>query len=214
MLLRLIEDWLADGEKSVLSADVARALFVASGWVTVNGNRLGLDDGMTTIEELSVEGGAEGATVWRWELVEQNAEIAFIGARGAIILESAIDSTLLDQGALMRLDSVAFPPAGTAMLHTHQGPGIRRLYDGLIRIDTEGHSTSYGPGGAWFEAGPEPVFAQAAHRTNTRFIRTMILPQKLAGISSISYVREEDRDKPKSQTYRSYGETLLRRTGV
>src|SRR5215475_10648072 len=63
---------------------------------------------------------------------------------------------------LLRGDSVAFPPGGCAYLHRHQGPGIRCLLDGGIRIDTGGRSTSYGPGGAWYESGPVPVFAQAA----------------------------------------------------
>ena len=40
----------------------------------------------------------------------------------------------------------AFPPGGCAYLHRHQGPGIRCLLEGGIRIDTHGRSTSYGPG--------------------------------------------------------------------
>jgi hypothetical protein len=104
---------------------------------------------------------------------------------------------------LMRGDSVAFPPGGCAYLHTHQGPGIRCLLEGGIRIDTHGRSTAYGPGGAWFESGPEPVFAQGADRP-TRFIRVMILPRTLLGKSSISYVNEEDKARPKSQQYKIY----------
>ena len=103
----------------------------------------------------------------------------------------------------MRGDSVAFPPGGCAYLHTHQGPGIRCLIEGGIRIDTHGRSTSYGPGGAWFESGPEPVFAQGADRT-TRFIRVMVLPRALIGKSSIAYVNEEDKARPKSQQYKIY----------
>ena len=95
------------------------------------------------------------------------------------------------------------------MLHTHQGPGIRCLREGVIRIDTEGHSTAFGPGGAWFEAGPEPVFAQAHAEGQSRFIRAMVLPDALRGKSSIHYVNAEDRAKPKSQTYRSFGEIGL-----
>ena len=107
------------------------------------------------------------------------------------------------ESLLMRCDSVAFPPGGCAYLHTHQGPGIRCLIEGGIRIDTGGASHSYGPGGAWFEAGPEPVFAQAADRP-TRFIRVMVLPARLLGQSSIAYVNAEDREKPKSQRYKVY----------
>ena len=73
-----------------------------------------------------------------------------------------------------------------------------------IRIDTDGHSTAYGPGGAWFEAGPIPVFAQAAMDRPSRFIRVMVLPRALLGQSSIRYVDEADRDKPRSQKYKGY----------
>ena len=68
---------------------------------------------------------------------------------------------------------------------------------------TEGASHCYAPGGAWFEPGPEPVFARAADRP-TRFIRVMVLPASLKGQSSIGYVNAEDRDKPKSQRYQVY----------
>ena len=99
-----------------------------------------------------------------------------------------------------------FPARGTALLHTHQGPGIRCLREGEIRIDTEGRSASYGPGGAWFESGPEPVFAQASLDVPSRFIRAMVLPRSLLGASSIRYVNDEDRNKPKSQRYRVFSE--------
>src|SRR5204863_440262 len=83
-------------------------------------------------------------------------------------------------------------------LHRHQGPGIRCLLEGGIRIDTGGRSTSYGPGGAWYESGPEPVFAQAAPDRPSRFIRVMVLPRALLGKSSIQYVNEEDKNKPRT----------------
>jgi hypothetical protein len=116
----------------------------------------------------------------------------------------------LDPGAgrlwLMRCDSVAFPPGGCAYTHVHQGPGIRCLKEGSIRIDTEETSRRYGPGEAWFESGPQPVFAQADLALPTRFIRVMVLPRELRGRSSIRYVLAEDQDKPKTQTYRGYCE--------
>jgi hypothetical protein len=99
---------------------------------------------------------------------------------------------------------VAFPPGGCAYLHTHQGPGIRCLIEGGIRIDTHGRSTCYGPGGAWYESGPEPVFAQAAADRPSRFIRVMILPRALLGKSSLQLVNEADKSKPRAQQYKSF----------
>src|SRR5690606_17457696 len=77
--------------------------------------------------------------------------------------------------------------------------------EGRIRIDTDGHSTSYAPGGGWFEAGPVPVFAQACEDASTRFIRVMVLPAALLGKRSISYVNAEDRDNAKSPSYKGDG---------
>ena len=119
---------------------------------------------------------------------------------------SAALETLPKGDLILRGDSVAFPPGGCAYLHRHQGPGIRCLIEGGIRIDTHGRSTSYGPGSAWFESGPEAVFAQAAPDRATRFVRVMILPRELVGKSSIQYVNEEDKAKPRSQSYRIFAD--------
>ena len=56
----------------------------------------------------------------------------------------------------MRCDRVDFPPGGEALLHTHQGPGIRCLLFGAFRVETDGDGWSSTRYGAWFEAGPEP----------------------------------------------------------
>jgi hypothetical protein len=102
---------------------------------------------------------------------------------------------------LIRCDRVDFPPGGVAYLHTHQGPGMRVLLHGSIRIDTQGRSHSYGPLEAWYEPGPEPVFAAASETEPTAFVRCMVLPVTLRGKSSIRYVRDEDAGKPKPQSY-------------
>jgi quercetin dioxygenase-like cupin family protein len=102
---------------------------------------------------------------------------------------------------LMRCDRVDFPPGGVAYLHTHQGPGVRVLLKGTIRIETGGAASEYGPLQAWFEPGPEPVFAAASDAEPTAFVRCMVLPARLRGQSSIRYVRDEDAAKPKSQQY-------------
>ena len=52
------------------------------------------------------------------------------------------------------------------------------------------------------------MFAQAAGRP-TRFIRVLILPRALIGKSSIQYVNEADKAKPKSQQYKVYVDAPL-----
>jgi len=80
------------------------------------------------------------------------------------------------------------------------------LIDGGIRIDTLGHSTSYGPGSTWYETGSDPVFAQAAMDRPSRFIRVMILPRSLIGKSSFQFVNEEDKTKPRVQQYKIFAD--------
>jgi hypothetical protein len=211
LLLRLVEDVLADGTGYGGALPPRhRFLYVAAGDVSIGGRIVAADDGWCDGEAPALRAGAGGATIWRWELVPERAAAAEGGAgwRATEKLAAPLDGALPAAPLLLRGDSVAFPAGGCALRHVHQGPGIRCLIAGAMRIDTHGHSTWYTPGGAWFEAGPEPVFAQAADQP-TRFIRCMVLPAALLGKSSIRYVDEADRDRPKDQRYRQFAETPI-----
>jgi hypothetical protein len=198
--LSLFEDVYRNGAVANLPPGI-RMFFVAHGAAVIDGREL--QTGATWFGEgaVNVAGGAEGASIWRWELSEgDSAQFHAPDVSTRAKLSAALDT--LPQGELLfRGDSVAFPPGGTALTHRHQGPGIRCMIEGAIRIDTHGRSTSYGPGGAWFETGPDDVFAQADPVRPSRFIRVMVLPRALLGQSSIRYVREADKNKPKSQKY-------------
>jgi hypothetical protein len=100
---------------------------------------------------------------------------------------------------LVRCDRVDFPPGGVAYLHTHPGPGIRCLLFGSIRIDTAGHSATYGQFEAWFERGPDPVFAAASETEETAFVRVMLLPREWEGKRTIRYVNADDAERPRTQ---------------
>ena len=207
-MLRLYEDTLsADGALDGPLPALPRMMFVVHGAATIAGRALGDGEAWFGEEACPVVPGKAGVTCWRFELAPAAAAPGAARGRGVISHEklAAQLDTLPAGELLMRGDSVAFPPGGCAYLHTHQGPGIRCLIEGGIRIDTHGRSTSYGPGGAWFESGPEPVFAQGADRTS-RFVRVMILPRALIGKSSIEYLNEEDKVKPKSQSYKLYAD--------
>jgi len=207
--MRLFEDTLFGGEEVRFDDPAPRALYVSAGSVAVNGKDVPSDDGVVHTKETTICAGEVGATVWRWEVGSAASDAGACAHRTGLRLAGRIDPAAIADELLIRLDSVAFPPGGTALLHTHQGPGIRCLREGEIRIDTEGRSSSYGPGGAWFESGPEAVFAQASTEVPSRFIRTMVLPRALLGASSIRYVNIEDRDKPKSQAYRVFAEAPI-----
>jgi hypothetical protein len=181
-------------------------IFVAHGAVATGDRTLKTDEAFSGEGAVTLKAGNEGATLWRWELLASAASAASVP--GMVTREKLAASleTLPKGELLLRGDSVAFPPHGCAFLHRHQGPGTRCVFEGAIRIDTHGKSTSYGPGGAWYETGPDPVFAQAAPDRPTRFIRVMILPRTLIGKSSIEYLNEEDKAKPKSQSYKLYAD--------
>ena len=143
----------------------------------VEGTDVAADNGVVLAGPALVRADAAGATLWRWDVAPSGTDPVEYRHRTALRCSGPVEPATIADDLLLRLDSVAFPPGGTALLHTHQGPGIRCLKEGDIRIDTAGHSTTYCPGGAWFEEGPEPVFAQASASAPSRFIRSMVLPR-------------------------------------
>lgn len=135
-----------------------------------------------------------------WELGEGAGADALLAAE--VVLDPAIEW-------LMRCDRVDFPPGGVAYRHTHPGPGIRYLLFGSIRIETGGHAETYGPRGAWFESGPEPVYAIASESESSAFVRVMLLPREWEGRRTIRYVDPADEEKPKLQRATIFLETPI-----
>lgn len=213
MEMRLLEDVVGGGATLDLPDDgVHRVCYVVHG--TMNSGDAAFQDDQSLLIKgpTRLVAGTTGATLWRFEVAPAGKPHVSLAPASGMTREKLRQTTNLpaaDGGLLIRNDGVAFPPGGCAYLHTHQGPGIRCLIEGGIRIDTMGHSVSYGPGGAWFESGPDPVFAQAAADRPSRFIRVMVLPARLKGQSSIAYVNAEDRQKPKSQSYKGYVDEVL-----
>ena len=211
-VLRLYEDILSSAENVVFQlAPLPRFIFVVQGAATIDGKAVNEGEAWQGNGATAVKPGPAGVTCWRWELARGDQGSTVACAPGMTTREklSAYLETMPKGELLMRGDSVAFPPGGCAYRHSHQGPGIRCLIEGGIRIDTHSRSTSYGPGGAWYESGPEAVFAQASSDKPSRFIRVMILPRALAGKSSIQYVNEEDKAKPKTQQYKIYADAPI-----
>ncbi len=126
----------------------------------------------------------------RWTLADEAPADALLARE--VELEAAADW-------LMRHDRVDFQPGGVAHRHVHPGPGIRVLLHGEITIDSEGETTTYGPGEPWFERGPDPVLATTSATEPTAFIRVLLLPVAYAGQRTITYVDPADADKPKTQ---------------
>ena len=208
-VLALYEDVFSN-EATLALPPLPRMIFVVHGGVTIADRALGDGEAWHGEGAATLAAGAAGATCWRFELTSRGAADSAAGVTSRAKLSARLD-TLPAGDLLLRADSVGFPPGGCAYLHRHQGPGIRCLIEGGIRIDTHGRSTSYGPGGAWYETGPDAVFAQAAADRPSRFIRVMILPRTLAGKSSIQYVNEADKDKPRVQQYKIFADAPIAR---
>ncbi len=211
-VLRLYEDALSSAESVKFQLPpLPRFIFVVHGSATIGGQSVNEGNSWQGEGATLVKPGPGGVTIWRWELTRGDHGSTVACAPGMASHEklTAYLETLPKGELLMRGDSVAFPPGGVAYTHRHQGPGIRCMIEGGIRIDTHGRSSSYGVGGAWHETGPDPVFAQAAMDRPSRFIRVMILPRTLAGKSSIEYLNEDDKAKPKTQQYKIYADAPI-----
>lgn len=127
-----------------------------------------------------------------WQVDEDEAD-----AEGALLSRAVHLDPFADW--IVRCDRVDFPKGGIAYTHTHPGPGIRYLLAGELEIRTEGHSAHYGPGGAWFESGPDPVYAAASPHQETSFVRVLVLPAEWLGKRTIRYVDPADDEKPRLQ---------------
>ena len=218
LLLRLHEDILARDARPRPLPPLPRMIFVVSGAPLIAGRPVRAGVAWHGEGTVTIAPGDAGTTLWRWELARastdgrnDDGEMQGAGVVSREKLAARLDGISAGD-LLLRGDSVAFPPGGCALTHTHQGPGIRCVIEGAIRIDTDGRSTWYERGGAWFESGPVPVFAQAAADRASRFIRVMILPRALIGKSSIRYVNREDAGKPKSQRYTVFVDAPIRMT--
>lgn len=208
--LRLYQDDLAPGAPLALPATPVRAIYVVSGGVRTQSGGLtaafGANSAFHTAAALTLTGGNLPAVMLRWELVPAGAPDGVHQGDGLASRRLLAAPMALAGNAdwLLRCDRVDFPPKGEALLHTHQGGGTRCLLFGGIRIETQGHTHHYGPLGAWFEAGPDPVYAAASATEPSAFARVMLLPRALLGKSSIAYVNPEDLAKPKSQRYQVF----------
>jgi hypothetical protein len=217
LTLRLLEDRVpANGDPVYLPAIAARTLYMVEGDATVEtaSGCAHYAQGSAWIGDtaIAVLPGGQGARLLRWELVPPSEDEGVLRAAplcGSVVASTATIELEPGFGWLMRCDRVSFTQGGVAYTHIHQGPGIRYCLEGGIRIESEGHIDTYGPGEAWFESGSSPVLAPTSPDAETSFVRCFILPRSCKGRTSIRYVRPEDASKPKVQRYRVLGERFI-----
>ena len=199
---RFWDDRLSPGLVTAPLGPANRIVYAVEGDAKVGSHTLTANSACHVAGPLTVTAGSSGARLWRWELVSDEEASAFI-ADAPVSRLVFLQPIELDAGGsyLMRCDRVDFPLGGVAYTHTHQGPGIRCLIRGRLTVETSARTMPIRPGEAWFESGPEPVYAAASESELTSFVRVMILPASLLGKSSIRYVNAEDQAKPKTQSY-------------
>jgi hypothetical protein len=208
--LQLHTDQLAPKSEMALAAAI-RVIYVRDGDVVIRADGqaagLGADSAWHGSNQGRIAAGTSGAILWRWELLPQRrtppVSPAGAGVASSVTLSRPVELSE-SGGYLVRCDRVNFPPGGIAYTHVHRGPGIRRLLEGSLRVEVNGAGHDIAPGEAWFEAGPDPVLATASKTVPSAFTRVMVLPREMLGKPSVRYLRPEDADKPKLQTYRVF----------
>ena len=204
-LLRLTrDDFEAGASLDEALPPAVRAIYVAEGMASISAGgtkaTLAKNSAFFHTGPVSVAAGAQGARLLRYELDPDKSSLVSTGVSSERKLEASL--TLDDpDGYLFRCDKVELPPGGIAYTHTHQGGGIRCLLKGRFNVRVHGETTELGEYDAWFEAGPDAVYAWAPDDAPGHFSRVMILPRRLKGKSSIRYVDPADADKPKLQKY-------------
>jgi hypothetical protein len=207
--LRIYHDHFTEEVEAALPAE-RRVIYCVAGSAEISdaakSETLGNDGAWFSSQKTTVRGKDEGACLWRWELVAPGApsgELKGEGIKSRIAgdYEIEIDTSIK---RLMRLDRVSFPLGGEALTHTHVAAGVRCQLEGNLLLESVGHRYRVWPGDPWVELGPDTVYAKASERQLSSFVRVMIVPDQYKGRSTITYVKPEDQDKPKSQTYKRY----------
>lgn len=212
--LRIYQDHFTERAESKLNP-ARRIIYCVAGNATIEGGgkqaKPKKDDSWFSSEAIAIRGEVEGGRLWRWELVPADAPIDVL--RGESIKSVIAGDYELDVDTsvkqLMRLDRVSFPLGGEALTHIHAAPGVRCLLEGNLLLRSMGHEYRVWPADPWLELGPDSVYAKASEHELTSFVRVMIIPAEYRDRSTITYVKAEDKDKPKSQSYKRYLEESI-----
>ena len=212
MVYRLVlsECTLSSQSKNIqLNGNVSRVVFILEGIAVIregSGTESTLSKNSAIYSNNTLEISYEGikSVILIWEVLHDlyppSQCISEIYNDVTKKLESEIN--LQSEGAyLIRCDMVDFPLGGIAYTHTHKGPGIRYLMSGSLDVTVNGETAHILPHQAWFETGPQHVYAVSSETVLTSFVRVMVLPVSIKGLKSIEYVLKEDDDKPKLQQY-------------
>lgn len=149
---------------------------------------------------------AGSGTAWLYEFAPASQPV-LDGASISLVISRRLPRAF-DGNRIFRADRVESNPGAQTPLHGHRGPGIRRLLKGRLHAFIgEDAVDRLDAGHAWFETGTDWVIGKNIHDSASAFVRVMILPAELAGgTSSFVPATAEEASKPRSVTYRLFGE--------
>ncbi len=185
--LRLYHDHFSAGAKTAKHLRAQHGIaYVASGAAALDEQPLEKDTAEYWADSTSVASGAEGAWIWRWELVpatdpENLAHGEGIESHIRMARRIRMFQLVPTSKWLFRLDSI-IENRGSTGLHSHPGSGIRCMIDGQIRIESDKGESSENsrPGDAWYEEGSYPLVSTSDPGNYATFLRGMVLPPEYA----------------------------------
>lgn len=192
-----------------LSGEAARFVYVRDGAAVLRDeageHALGADEGAFAGAAASLAG---KGTAWLYEI--GGAAHPPAEGQGLSLVLSQAFSPDFAAPFLMRADRVESSAGAATPRHGHRGPGIRRLAKGRILAEIGENWARIEAGAAWFESGHEPVIGRNVSGGDNFFVRVMLLPAELkGGKSSFVAADAEEAAKPRSATYRLFGERML-----
>ena len=207
-VLRLYEDILANDSAELALPALPHMIFVVHGSIAIADRATARDEGFGGDSATRLKGGPRERRCGAGSLPRTILRIGAAGQRRHRFARKAFgaarDAAARSPASARRqrrLSARRLRLSASASRAGHPLPARRRhphRYGTATRPLT-------GRAAPWYESGPEPVFAQAANRP-TRFIRVMILPMAYLARSSVEYLSDEDKDKPRTQKYKIYAD--------
>lgn len=188
--------------------------YVFRGAATVDGTLLGEGDATYVVDYAPVTAGPEGATIWRWELVERDSPFGVVSAPGVgSRLRMARDVKMFEMVPtskwLFRLDAIV-DFTGSTGLHSHPGSGVRCLVNGHLRVESDKgeDAEASAPGDVWYEEGAYPLVTTTQPGVKTTFLRGMVLPPEYSDYAdSASWIAPPE-EKP-TFAWRDLGQKVV-----
>ncbi len=161
-----------------------RILYVHSGSANINGTGVPADEATYGKGEVTINAGADGSRVFRWDLVKSKGEPPS-NVESMLRMSREVWSLDIPEGSrwLYRLDRINHPiEDGPADVHSHPGPGIRALLAGSFVIAQASENGKADlPGDPFWETGIETLISTPTSDVDVKFLRGMILPTEYEG---------------------------------